>query len=98
MQWIFEEECESMNYIQYVRIRGPMSGFCKHSDVPFRVLKIRKTRDELSNYEMLGKTLYRGVVTTQFYLLLFTAICCTYRRSFKYVCHFESMFRKITPL
>lgn len=75
-----------------------MSGFCTHSDLPFWVLKSSKILDELSNYQILGKTLYLGVVTTQFYQLLFWAICCTHRRFFKYVCHFESMFQNVTPL
>jgi len=37
-----------------------------NSDVPFGVLKSRKFHDELSNYQLLGNTLYLGVVTAQF--------------------------------
>jgi len=86
-----------MKYIQYVRIKIRCLTFAK-SDVPFWVLKSRKFLYELSNSQILGKTLHLGVVTTRFYQLLFWAICCTHRRFFKYVCHFESMFQKVTPL
>jgi len=83
-----------MKHIQYFRIRIRCLAFT-NSDVPSWVLKSRKFLDELSNSQILGKTLYRGV---QLYQLLFWAICCTHRRFFKYVCHFESMFQKVTPL
>jgi len=86
-----------MKYIQYVRIRIRCLAFA-NSDVPFCVLKNRKFLDELSNSQILGKTPYLGVVTTQFYQLLFWVICCNHRRFFKYVCHFESIFQNVTPL